>query len=463
MKKFTLHLFVCIAAFIASAVPAMAGSLSITVADVTDNDANITVVPTDVANYFFTIQEKEIYDANGGDEGAVEARINIWKRYGDMYDSPWTDFISMKTGERTFRADDFVTLEKGVAYVAYAFGIEADGTITSEVASATFTPGAPTEPFELSVSRISVRDAYITITPDNSDTNYMWGVVKKELVERAGGLDGLYEYHDKAWWEFLAETYSITWQEAAANEKNFGPRSGLFSELADDNLDWDTDYVLYAYYLDDNFAPASEVYSVDFKTLAAEKADLTFDIELLRVEADESRPGYNKATVRVMPSNDTDTWGTHIMDAYFYDFYVGNEQFTMTDFLQNQVYPYIVSTRTGTQDLTFLNISPSKDYVVVAVGYDTAPTTDDFALIRFPGAVYSAIDRVDNDADNVAVAAYGRNIFIDGDYTGAAVFTADGRCIATATGKTAIPAAPGIYIVKVTTPAGTTTRKVIVR
>lgn len=563
-----------------TAVSANAGTLSLSVSDITANDALVTVVPDGVDNYFFTFQEKEIYDANGGDEGAIAARIKIWENYGVMYDCPWTDFIATKQGEKTYRADDFITLEAGVAYVAYAFGIEKDGTITSPVASISFTPmavqqvdmtftmevtsvvtdsegtctvtafvtpsadapyavlcqnanivnfydfndpesvkqymtnqfnpyvkdtytgakeltftrmpynsdlylvaagfnGAPTtDPtllpfkslpvtteklFKLAVTDVTSTDAHITVIPPDDKVNYMWGVATKGLVERAGGLDGLYEYHDKAWWEFVAEVTETTWQEVAAREENHGNKDGLYSALVDDTLDWDTEYVLYAYTLNDDYAPASEVYSVEFKTLPANKSDLKFELTLLSCvpDTDPTREGYNKATVRVVPSNDTDSWGTHIMDCYYYDFYVDNPDFTMDDFLKNQVYPYIFSTRTGTQELTYVNIDPKVEYVVVALGYDQTPTTDDFALLRFKGIEYNSV--AETAADNVIVAGYDGRIYIDGDFTEASIYSADGRLQTNVNGKTSVAAAPGMYIVTVKSAGKTTSHKVMVR
>lgn len=182
--------------------------------------------------------------------------------------------------------------------------------------------------FELSVTDVTVRDAYIKVTPSSSQQNYVWGVISKDKINRQGGIDNVYEGNDKAWWDFVADMNDdMTWQDAAKNDEYYGTVQGFISKMDGyDKLHWETDYYLYAYALDENYAPCTEVSYVELSTPAAEPSDLTFKITLNEVVADADRPGFNKASITVVPSNDEDSYGNHIHEARFYDFYVDNDQ-----------------------------------------------------------------------------------------------------------------------------------------
>lgn len=556
--------------------PVLKGSFDFAVSDITPVNATITVTPTDVDDYVFHIMEKAQYDAIGGEDGAYNELKKRWDRYAELYDSPWTEFIDFQNGVQSYDADDFLTPEPGKEYVAYAFGIDDEGNMTSQVFSTTFSteavsrseitfeievtdvkadengtctvtahivpsnddpygvlcqqakfvdfydfndeestqqyldnqvrgyvkqtytgeqtvtftrmplnkdmyivavgfnsvpnsapmlhafksePVVETPAFELAVSDIGVRDAYISVVPADNNQNYCYGVVTAAMVERAGGIDNIYTYHDKSWWEMLADLYGDTWTNIAAMYKNFGPIQGKVSETEEIELDWDTDYVLYAYNLDENYAPCSDIYTVEFRTLAPTPSDITFEVSLVQVVEDPDREGMNKATLHVVPSND-DPYANHVHEVYYYDWYVDNPNFTFDDYLEKQVYPMIISTRSGETDLTFLNIKPEKEYYLVSLGWNEGHSSKDFNLFRFSGKTTSTANV---ELAKNAVIGYEGAILIDGEYDAAAVFAADGKAIGNFRNTRSISAAPGMYIVKLVNGAQTSTHKVIVR
>lgn len=131
------------------------------------------------------------------------------------------------------------------------------------------------------------------------------------------------------------------------------------------------------------------------------------------------------------------------------------------DYLEDQVYPYIVSTRRGTQTLNYLNIQPNKEYIIIATGWDDAPTTDDIAMLRFKGEEFSGIAA--NELQSVAVIGYEGRILIDGEYQGAAVSASDGKMIGSFRNSRSINVAPGVYVVRVQANNQTKNFKVLVR
>ena len=317
--------------------------------------------------------------------------------------------------------------------------------------------------FDLSVSEISMRNARVKIVPGNPRQKYVFDVVTKALVERAGGLGNLFEYHDKSYWEFVASMYDgMTWQEVAEVDLCQGTIEDLCTDIpALGQLHWDEDYYLYAYALDDDFNPSSDVFAYEFKTLAPEMTDLTFNVTLNEIVADADNAGMNKAVFTIVPSNDEDTYGNHMHEVSFYDFYVDNPDFTYEDYLENQVYPYIFSTRKGTQTLTYRNIKPSKEYIFITTGWNEAPTTDDITIYRFSGEETAGLS--DNLMQNATAIGYGGKIIIDGEYDGAAVYGIDGKLRGTYRNVRSIDTAPGMYIVKLQTNKQVKTIKVVVK
>lgn len=263
MKKFYLNMIACAAAML-TAGAAQAGTLSMSIADISTKDAAITVTVDDVASYCFNIQPKYQYDANGGDEGAIEARFKQWEYYGEMYDSPWTDFIPLKYGTRTFMADDFITLDEGDDYVAYAFGINADGTVTAPLVSIPFrATDGPQPSFKLgtvtvTVSDVTANDALITVVPDGVD-NYFLGVLEKETYDANGGDDGAIDARIKIW-ESYGVMYDSPWTDFIPT------KNGEKTYRADDfvTLEVDVPYVAYAFGIDLDGTITSPVASVSF-------------------------------------------------------------------------------------------------------------------------------------------------------------------------------------------------------
>ncbi|MCI9284658.1 MAG: T9SS type A sorting domain-containing protein [Muribaculaceae bacterium] len=465
MTNFYRNLLLCLTAipmFMAAAEPA--GSLQLTLSDVTATDATVTVTPTDVPQFIIDVQDKETYDKNGGDAGAPESRLSLYRRFADLYGGTWQEYAPFQKGIYTNTISDFIDIESGHQYVVYAFGLDNDGNLSAPVVSEIF-PQTTEQNFaiDINVTDISQRDARISVTPTDDTQSYMWSITKKEIFENAGGEEGIYENHDMKWWNFVAQSYGVTWQEAAALDVVHGPTAGMYSEFNNgDLLDWDTEYVVYAYAFSDSYAQDSKVFFKEFKTAPADKSDLTFEVSLVEVIADPDRDGFNKATFKIVPSNDTDSYANHMHEALYWDFYDGNPDFTFEDYLSNQVYPYIVSTRKGTQVLTYRNIRPNKEYILVTLGWDVSPTTEEVNMFRFSGKATSGIGDIES-APAAKATGHTGYIHIDGTYEAAAVYTIDGKVVGTYRGTDRIATAPGLYIIRLRTTGAESTHKVIVK
>lgn len=307
--------------------------------------------------------------------------------------------------------------------------------------------------FELEVSDVTSRDAKLKVVPADTEQSYMWGVVSAEGAERGGGIENIYEYRDRAWWEYQASAYEgVDWKEFAKLEESHGPHEGYYTALSREKLKWDTDYILYAYTLDSEYAPSSEVYHVEFRTLAPAKSDITFEVELVELVADEhpNRKGFSKATLRVTPSND-DPYANHLHEAQYYDQYASDPDKSMAEYLETEVYPYIASTRSGVQDLTYIYVFPDKEYVFVSLGYDDAPTSDEVHFFRFSGDP-SGVEMAEGEKSGVYGLA-GR-ILVEGEYKAMSVYGADGGLRGCYRGEKSIRVPKGVYVVSLEKDSG---------
>ena len=319
------------------------------------------------------------------------------------------------------------------------------------------------EAITLEVSDISSRDAILSITPADPEQGYVCGVARAETVEQGGGIDNIYESRDKEWWEYQASFYEDKdWRDFAKADLRYGAHRAPYTKLAGEKLDWDADYVLYAYTLDEDCAPSSPIYHVEFHTLAPAHSDISFEVEILELTADDhpNRQGFSKVTLRVTPSCD-DPYGNYLHEARYLDMYGSGEDRDMDAYLSAEVYPFIASTRSGVQDLTYVYVYPDREYVLVSLGYDDGPTGGEIDLFRFSAdPTTGAVSPV---TDDVAVLALPGRIVVDGPCDAMAVFTPDGRMVGSWRSPRSVDLPAGPYLVSVQTAGTRKVHKVMVR
>lgn len=357
--------------------------------------AHVKVTPSDPDATYSMIWHKTIF----------------YDKYTDNADLTMDDYLfedfakyvtDTYTGTQTFELDE---LWKGDEYYCVVAGFdEAPNTDPFVLA---LKPGQEAErkdAFKIEVSDISVRDAYITITPPDEEMPYYWFVMRKEKYERYGGDEGIFEQFDKEWYEFVAEISqdpSLTWFDFMSDYLQSGSDEMYAYSLYEGNpLEWDTEFVVYAYGMGDDGVPTTAVSSVEFRTLPRNiNEHLTIGMELVSIEedTDNAYPNMCKVTVKLTPSDDS-TYAVHCHEATFYDWYIGREDYTWEDYLIKQFDPYCV-THEGEDTITFINLKKGKDYYVVATGYDEAPNTEIFKIRFTADATGIEFERIDAPED----------------------------------------------------------------
>ena len=111
-------------------------TFGIVVSDIMPRGAAVTVTPSNnAATYYFDVVSKEEYDGYAdGSEYANKTIIKL-KEYSDELKESFTYFLSLGTKTNRFNAID---IHPDKEYYAVAFGVAADGTLTTDVATKLF-------------------------------------------------------------------------------------------------------------------------------------------------------------------------------------------------------------------------------------------------------------------------------------------------------------------------------------
>lgn len=143
---------------------------TISVTDIKATGATVSVVPSDATvTYYFDVIEKTELDEYADAKVFIEELIDDMIAYAESYDKSLADMLS--TGNDSFTY--YSGLMPSTEYYAYAVGIDADGNITSDVSTETFTT-AETVPSSNTFT-VTESNGYIEVTPSNNDP-YVWDI-----------------------------------------------------------------------------------------------------------------------------------------------------------------------------------------------------------------------------------------------------------------------------------------------
>ena len=93
--------------------------------------------------------------------------------------------------------------------------------------------------------------------------------------------------------------------------------NGVIEDVTFSGLSLDTEYYLLVFGVDDKYEACTELTKVEFKTLAVEKQECTFDIATEVVD--------NSVTISVVPSDKEVYWYLCTMPVDTYDYYINDE------------------------------------------------------------------------------------------------------------------------------------------
>lgn len=195
-----------------------------------------------------------------------------------------------------------------------------------------------TEAFTIETSQISGLSAVIDIKPQDKNTKYFYWLYEMErYINEFQESDELIIENDIAYWQYVEDITGDSWLEHMQNDLVSGDitiNSSDFYNL----LLWDTEYIAYAYGLDSLGNVTTPVSKHTFSTLAPEKENTTFDIEISSIEWDDT---YKKYAVEatITPSNPDTRFFTTITNMDWYEWYFSeyNEGRSDEDFIMYEI------------------------------------------------------------------------------------------------------------------------------
>ena len=349
-------------------------SLAISVSDVADMNATITITPNDKeATYFYDYVKKSDYDAWGGDEKTIAQNVEYMDQaiaylamagYNITY-SYWLD-----NGDMSGKVENLVP---ETDYVVFAFGMNEDGTITSGLSRADFKTksfiATDNCSFTLSTTDVTATSMTVNVAPSAEATRYIVGITpasetaKYTLDEIAAG--------------FIEEIENINDNNKLTWETTPFVFSGAKSLASKDDLGYDTftggrEYLVMVFGIDNNGKRTTVPTTLLQRTAQVEQSNMTFDINIHSISI-------NGAKAQFTPTSKTETYFTDIMTKEEYDSY-GSDQ-AVIDYIVNTLGSNISAYLTSGDhevDATNYLVSDTK-YVAYCFGYNNGATTKVFS------------------------------------------------------------------------------------
>ncbi len=344
--------------------------LALSVGEVTSSSIAFTITPNiDDATYYTALYPADKLSSDR--DIAVEAALLTMEQ--------------AYTGKQTITVEE---LNAESEYKVLYFGYNAEAkTYTTEFL---VSEAIKTGDFEINESleaefvesSATWRDAWVDIKPSNNDMEYIFDFMEKAKWEELYGENPSAIVTERIrLWELDVE-YGIeiypdldTWQKYMQLYQQNGTQTIHVSEYY--NLRWGTEYIMYAFGMNDDGYQTTEVVVTEFATTTPEASANNLTITL--GEVTESTVAFTVNT-----TND-DPYFVSIQDKRYVErFGDGKEEswedmiwdltFSKTD---DQIASYIFN---GTQELTNESINKSIDtlheYVVVVWGFNEGPTTE---------------------------------------------------------------------------------------
>lgn len=195
-----------------------------------------------------------------------------------------------------------------------------------------------TEAFTIETSQISGLSAVIDIKSQDKNTKYFYWLYEMDrYINEFQESDELLIENDIAYWQYVEDITGDSWLEHMQNDLVSGDitiNSSDFYNL----LLWDTEYIAYAYGLDSLGNVTTPVSKHTFSTLAPEKENTTFEIEISSIEWDDTYKKY-ALEATITPSNPDTRFFTTITNMDWYEWYFSeyNEGRSDEDFIMYEI------------------------------------------------------------------------------------------------------------------------------
>lgn len=202
----------------------------------------------------------------------------------------------------------------------------------------TDTPENKEEAFTIETSQTSGLSTIINIKPEDKNLKYFYWLYEMDRYNNEfQGSDELMIENDIAYWQYVESLTGDSWIELMLGDLVSGDitvNSSDFFNL----LMWDTEYLAYAYGLDSLGNVTTKVTKHTFTTLAPEKENTTFEIEISSMEWNSNQNKY-EVEATITPSNPNTKFFATITNMDWYEWYFSeyNEGRSDEDYIIYQI------------------------------------------------------------------------------------------------------------------------------
>ncbi len=320
--------------------------------------------------YVFILGTGKYFEENNGelmysDEALWASDMEIFESFGAAFGGDASTGAAAFMYQGDMMGHQFTGVTPNTTYVAYAYGFDKDKLQpTTEISRLKITTTAVSDytlHFDFNVE-VDGPNVAIDIKPQGYDGYYYYGVFWAKDV--AGASE-----------EQLRSYCEQTWENDKAYYSSFfdTPEQGLhfiFNELAfrgeqhlDVELDANTEFILWAFGMDDEALMNTTPEFYTFKTGGVKASENTFELSVTELYP-------RKATVKVEPSND---------DSYIATLVAGDrfENNSDAEIMEYILTNFSVQYVNGTMSDTATGLVPSTEYELLVFGAQAgAPTTE---------------------------------------------------------------------------------------
>lgn len=357
-------------AAVSTTLPGKLEKIEIEIGELTKYTVSVTYTPsTDLLTYYATIIDKAYFDGIGSDEKNLQDDLLYFSLLAEQEKTEVSEIIAKYT-HKGVQTLPFENLKPNTEYVAYAFGVNTDGTVTSPLFKELFSTPKPEQSenaITLTVSNIAIDGALVTSATTNDDP-YILDVWEASKLENMS--------HEQIIQAVLASYEGWDIDKDIATRGN--DKLDVTGQIKPTALG--TDCVALAFGYEAGFVTTDLVVE-EFKTKPGEWVDCTFDIEKLSINS-------RAASFKVVAH---DSKGALDKTTPFFFTLITSEQISqigdtdeaigkfLTEKIQEEAdyfgYPIETYIRLilfrGEKTETYTELTPNSEFYIVAAGVNT--------------------------------------------------------------------------------------------
>ena len=238
---------------------------TINVSEITSTSAVMNVEASDISAYFlFDIVSKDRFNTYATPAEFANASIEKVKAKANEKGVAFVDALTLGAGTL-----ECTELKGGTEYYAYAFGLTADGALTTDVTLESFTtePWASDNAFTMEVYGIEVNGAIISVNATNSEDRFYCNRIEKERYD---------EYDGENIACLILEELKKECENSGKNLTSKLYKNKVKLSLAG-LLTPDTNYIAFAFGVSESGEVTTDIIIEPFKTVSVEEASAGID------------------------------------------------------------------------------------------------------------------------------------------------------------------------------------------